>query len=113
MTNLGASFSRLVGNDEKLGAKSRFVALLNAHPDELDRHLRHAVSLLKSHDAPVAIDWGQLGRDIQEWTYEDRGVQGDWARAFWGSGRAAEEGAAEGEGPPATSTSDTVSDSSA
>ena len=85
--NLGGSFRRLAGpagSDEGGGAERRFVALLNAHPDELDRHLRHAVSLLKSAEIP--IDWAQLLRDVQEWAYEDRPVQLDWARAFWGGG---------------------------
>ena len=113
MTNLGASFRRLVGNDENPGAERRFVALLNAHTDELDRHLRHAVSLLKSQDSPVPIDWAQLLRDIQEWTYEDRHVQQAWARAFWGSGRASEDGAESPEGPAALATSGPESEPSA
>jgi CRISPR system Cascade subunit CasB len=90
--NLGGSFRRLAGpagSDEDAGAERRFVALLNAHPDELDRHLRHAVSLLKAHEVP--IDWAQLLRDVQEWTYEGRPVQLDWARAFWGGGPASDD----------------------
>jgi CRISPR system Cascade subunit CasB len=90
LTNLGASFRRLAGPDgpdQNEGAKRRFVALLNAHPEELDRHLRHAVSLLKAKD--VTIDWAQLLRDVQGWDDEDRHVQLAWARAFWGGGRAA------------------------
>lgn len=85
--NLGSSFWRLAhrdGGSEDPGAERRLVALLNAHPEEVGRHLRHAVSLLKAHDVP--IDWAQLLRDIQEWTYADRRVQLDWARAFWGGG---------------------------
>ena len=65
------------------------MALLNAHPDELGRHLRHAVSLLKAHEVP--IDWAQLLRDVQEWTYEGRPVQLDWARAFWAGGPVPDE----------------------
>lgn len=90
--NLGGSFRRLAGpagSDEGAGAERRFVALLNAHPDELDRHLRHAVSLLKAQQVP--IDWAQLLRDVQEWTYEGRPVQLDWARAFWAGGPASDQ----------------------
>jgi CRISPR system Cascade subunit CasB len=60
----------------------RFVALLNCHQDDLDHHLRQAVSLLKSKDAPV--DWAELLKDIQRWDNDDRLVQRRWARAFWG-----------------------------
>ena len=95
LTNLGASFRRLAGppgGPDESGPERRFVALLNAHPDDLDRHVRHAVSLLKSDVIPV--DWAQLLRDIQEWTHEARRVQRAWARAFWGSGYSAEAEAA-------------------
>ncbi|MCC6416631.1 MAG: type I-E CRISPR-associated protein Cse2/CasB [Gemmataceae bacterium] len=88
LTNLGASFRILAGppgRDENEGATRRFVALLNAHPEELDRHLRHAISLLRAHE--VAIDWAQLLRDVQRWDDDERRVQLAWARAFWGAGR--------------------------
>ena len=95
--NMGGSFRRLIADEENPGAERRFVALLNAHSDELNRHLRHAVSLLKSKE--VSIDWAQLlhdvqqwtYEDVQQWTYEDRPVQLDWARAFWGSGPTRDE----------------------
>jgi hypothetical protein len=73
------------GTDENEGVKRRFVALLNAHPEELDRHLRHAVSLLSANE--IRIDWAQLLRDVQQWDDEDRQVQLAWARAFWGGDR--------------------------
>jgi CRISPR system Cascade subunit CasB len=64
--------------------------LLNSHVDELSRHLRHAVGLLKSREVPV--DWVQLLHDIPRWDYPSRRVQRDWARAFWGHNvRATEE----------------------
>lgn len=103
-TNLGASFWRLAhreGQTEDPGAERRLVALLNAHPEELGRHLRHAVSLLKAHEIP--IDWAQLLRDIQEWTYEERPVQFAWARSFWGGGATADDADA-----AATESSDTT-----
>jgi CRISPR system Cascade subunit CasB len=107
--NLGGSFRRLAppDSDDGAGAQRRFVALLNAHPDELDRHLRHAMSLLKSHDVPV--DWAQLLRDVQEWTYENRPVQLDWARAFWGGGPAPDEAAQADESTRADATATATS----
>jgi CRISPR system Cascade subunit CasB len=106
LTNLGVSFRRLAGaegQDESEGAKRRFVALLNAHPEELDRHLRHAVSLLKAHE--VGIDWAQLLRDVQRWDDEDRQVQLAWARGFWGGGRAAAD-PGDAADSPGTSTAE-------
>lgn len=78
-TNLGASF-RFVAADVA-GTERRFVALLNAHRDDLPEHLRHAVALLKAHDRP--IDWSQLLRDVQDWNVPSRSVQRAWARDFW------------------------------
>lgn len=81
--NLGGSLRLLVGKDErKLGAERRVIALLNCHKDDLDEHLRHAVSLLRADEKP--IDWRQLLSDLRGWSDEDRHVQRAWARAFWG-----------------------------
>lgn len=60
----------------------RFTALLAAHSDDLLDYLRQAVSFLKSKDVP--INWNQLLWDLQKWNGEDRRIQKDWARAFWG-----------------------------
>ena len=82
-SNLGASFAWLAresGSEQSI--ERRFVALLNADRDELPSHLRHAVALLKSHEVP--IDWAQFVHDVQHWGDGTRGVQSDWARAFWG-----------------------------
>lgn len=80
-TNLGASFARLAAAVDSKSLESRFVALLNCHPDDLPQHLRHAVGLLKSKNIPV--DWAQLLHDFQAWGWESRAVQKKWARAFW------------------------------
>ncbi|MEW6212340.1 MAG: type I-E CRISPR-associated protein Cse2/CasB [Acidobacteriota bacterium] len=84
-TNLGASFARLGRVVESESIEKRFVALLNCHEDDLPDHLRHAVSLLKSKEIP--IDWARLLRDVRRWNNEDRWVQREWARAFWGNAR--------------------------
>lgn len=92
LTNLGASFAWMKGKPEASSDSSierRFVALLDCHGDDLAEHLRHAISLLRAKDIPV--DWLQLLRDLRNWNHEDRFVQRNWARAFWGSNQAEEK----------------------
>jgi CRISPR system Cascade subunit CasB len=83
LTNLGASLALLREGDTTRGdsLERRFVALLNAHADDLPEHLRQAISLLKSKDKP--IDWLRLLRDLKQWGREDRRVQRLWAKGFW------------------------------
>jgi CRISPR system Cascade subunit CasB len=78
---MGTAFARLkfAGNSEGVG--KRLMALLNADREDLDNHLRHAVSLLKSHDIP--IDWRRLLNDILRWDKDERPVQREWSRQFW------------------------------
>lgn len=81
-TNLGASLRRLkeqMGGD---GADRRFVALLNAHREDLPEHLRQIVGLLKSKDVP--IDWVQLLQAVEYWDADnERRTQRQWAKTFW------------------------------
>jgi len=82
-SNFGASFAVLRGRmTSSEGPERRFTALLGAHRDDLEHHLRSAVSLLKSHDVPV--DWEQLLRDIRWWGGDARRVERSWASAYWG-----------------------------
>jgi CRISPR system Cascade subunit CasB len=81
LTNLGVSLS-LLKDDSSDNLEKRFVALLNAHADDLPEHLRHVISLLKSKDKPV--NWLRLLRDLKQWDREDRRVQRLWAKGFWG-----------------------------
>ncbi len=62
----------------------RLVALLNASGDGFTTHLRHAVTLLNSHDR--RIDWAQLLSDIRGWEHPNRWVQRRWAHDFWAGG---------------------------
>lgn len=77
--NLGTAFRRIP--DQSGSIESRFVALLNCHPDDLSDHLRQAVGLLRAKDVP--IDWGRLLRDIRSWDHPERFVQRAWAREYW------------------------------
>jgi CRISPR type I-E-associated protein CasB/Cse2 len=49
----------------------------------LPTYLRQAVSFLRSKEVPV--NWHQLFHDLRRWSYENRPVQREWARAFWGN----------------------------
>lgn len=78
------------GADVAESLEKRFVALLNAHREDLPNHLRHAVALARSHDVP--INWVRLIRDLDHWDHPDRFIQRDWARQYWGRTRAEEPG---------------------
>jgi CRISPR system Cascade subunit CasB len=78
--SLGEAFRRIKKSDS-MGA--RFVALLNAHPDDLGDHLRHVISLLKSNEPPQPVNWFGLFRDLLEWDRSDGCVQLHWARDFY------------------------------
>lgn len=71
--------------DEVDSLERRFVALLNAHPDDLQWHLRHAVDLAEGEEVPV--NWAALLYDLSYWTHPDRFVQRRWANSYWGGGR--------------------------
>lgn len=77
--SLGAAFRPLRQKSESMEA--RFTALLNAHPEDLDDHLRHAVSLLKANDQP--FDWFRLFDDLMRWDHPEGFVQLQWARDFY------------------------------
>jgi CRISPR system Cascade subunit CasB len=78
--NLGVSMAR-VREDASESTELRFVALLNAHRDDLAEHLRSVVGLCRSHDVPV--DWAELLSDLKYWTADNRAVQRRWARSYW------------------------------
>ena len=79
--SLGAAFRPLKKKSDSMEA--RFVALLNAHSDDLDDHLRHAVSLLRANEQP--LDWFRLFEDLLQWDHPKRQVQLQWARDFYKS----------------------------
>jgi CRISPR system Cascade subunit CasB len=79
--SLGEAFSPLRQKSDSM--EVRFVALLNAHPDDLNIHLRHVVSLLRANEQP--LDWFQLFNDLLQWDHPDGHVQLRWARDFYKS----------------------------
>lgn len=84
--NLGNHLAnaRSEGNEEAL--ERRFTALLSAHPDDLPDYLRQTISLLKSNQKEIPINWNQLLSDLQWWSHPEYGdrVRKNWATAFWG-----------------------------
>lgn len=91
--NLGWSFAQLRQKTDSASVERRFVAMLNGDAEDLPQHLRHAVSLLGSHE--VGIDFAQLLRDLRYWDADSRRVQRNWARSFWGGAQPAEAAGAE------------------
>ena len=86
--SLGRAMAMLRAAGGSESVERRFVALLDAHPEDLGEHLRHAVSLLRSKD--IALDWHLLLRDVRSWTHLDGWVQRTWASDFWGHAERAE-----------------------
>ena len=91
--NLGKSLSFL--KEESDSIEKRFVALLNSDEEDLPNHLRQIISLLKSKEAP--INWYLLLKDIKSWLHEDRFVQRNWAKGFWGNTSTNTENTEKGE----------------
>ncbi len=76
---VGRAFRELKKKSDNMEA--RFIALLNAHPEDVGTHLRHIASLLKNNDVP--LDWCRLFKDLCNWDHPDRFVQLQWARDFY------------------------------
>jgi CRISPR system Cascade subunit CasB len=84
---LAAALRRVYDATGSTSVEQRFVALLDAHRDDLGAHLRHAVSLVRSNE--IAVDWHDILRTIRNWN-EDW-ARRRWARDFW-KATAADEG---------------------
>ncbi len=80
--SFGETMRRVGRNEGRMeSVERRFTVLLNAHRDALPGHLRHAVSLARSHNVP--INYERLLKDIRYWNADQRNVQRTWARDFW------------------------------
>ena len=101
--SLGASFIVLFEKTKSDSIEKRFVALLNASREEVDEHLRHAISLLKAHN--VGVDWAQLLHDLNGWGYASRSTQRRWAQGYWQTRASLNTG--DGADPTTSSTPDT------
>ena len=81
-TSMGKVFRAMMGTSQSI--EKRFENLLAVDAEDLDGHLRQAVSLAKSKN--VRVDFHRLFYDIdrRSWNRPDRRVQLEWARDFWG-----------------------------
>jgi len=77
------AFRCLSEKKDSQSIEKRFVALLDAHRDDLAEHLRHAVRLLAAEE--LGFDWQRLMEDLRHWNHDERWVQRRWARDYWGS----------------------------
>lgn len=92
--NLGEAARRLELATQSGSVEARFLALLDADPEQLPHRLRQMITLMSSHG--IAPDWGRLRRDLNWWRTGERLVQQRWARGFYrGPGQ---EGESDGEG---------------
>lgn len=98
--NFGTSFAQLGQKTDSGSVERRFVALLNADREDMPQHLRHAVSLLGSHD--IRVNFAELLRDLGRWDHDSRWIQRKWARSFWGNAPRTEDADVE----PAASTTE-------
>lgn len=79
--NLGDTLRQIAAASGGDSIEKRFIALLKCHRDDLFGHLRQAIGLARSKEAPV--NWLQLLWDMQQWDHDDARVQRRWARSFW------------------------------
>ncbi len=86
--SFGATLRDVALRKDSASLEQRFVALLSASAEDLPHHLRHAVSLARGEDVPIA--WRTLLRHVLQWSHPDGWVQRQWARDYW-AGRAEAE----------------------
>lgn len=79
--NFGASYRLVAERSGSASIEKRFLSALGASREELDNHLRHAISLMRANS--VGVDWLQLLNDLRGWEHPDRYVQRHWAQGYW------------------------------
>jgi CRISPR system Cascade subunit CasB len=80
MGNHLKTLTKALGDDSS--TTRRFTQLLNQHRESLDAPLRQHITILKSKD--IAINWHQLFRALNYWDDDDRFIQKQWAKSYWG-----------------------------
>lgn len=88
--NMGESMAMLSYGPDDQATERRFNRLLETHREQLEEHLRHAVTMAATAQPPVGIDYIQLFYDVRRWNDDDRPVQFRWARSFYRTFEASE-----------------------
>ena len=79
--DMGETMAHLSLITDSQSVESRFISLLDAHPDDLFDRLRYTVSLLKSKE--ISVDWYKLCHDLKRWNDPERSTQNRWSRSYW------------------------------
>lgn len=88
--NMGDTLALLSSGSDDQATERRFNRLLEAHREQLEDHLRHAVSMAATAQPPIGIDYIQLFYDLRRWNDDNRPVQFRWARSFYRAPAASE-----------------------
>jgi len=79
--SLGQAVADVYMRRQSASTEARFLALLDADPEQLPHRLRQMIALIKSDG--VAVNWAQVFGDLMGWNHESRYVQRKWAREFY------------------------------
>ncbi len=83
--NIGEALKK-VRNALTVGEESldgRFTLLLNSEYEDLPHNLLQICRFLANKE--VGIDFHQLFDDLKYWTHQDKFVQRNWAKGYWGN----------------------------
>jgi CRISPR system Cascade subunit CasB len=80
-TSLAKAMSIVASSGASASVELRFRALLDADREDVPTHLRHAVSLLRSHGQ--AFDFADLFRTLRRWHELRNHARRRWAQDFW------------------------------
>jgi CRISPR system Cascade subunit CasB len=78
-TSLGHACAKFQADSKSTSTERRFIAVLDAEPDQLPHRLRQMVALLKDYD----LEFDGLLKALLHWTSEGRWIQIQWARDFY------------------------------
>ncbi len=88
--SFGRTMAAIAGDaDGRERMERRFLSLLDEKEEDLGYHLRQITTLAKGSGVPV--NYAGLIEDLLHWESQNRAVQRQWARDFYGEGYAVEE----------------------
>lgn len=79
--SLGKAAAMLRNRSNSASVEKRFIALLDADPEQLPNRLRQMITLMSAHE--IAPDWSRLRRDLHYWRDPERRVQQRWAADYY------------------------------